>query len=173
MVNSMKSHLKKHVQRVLRHTAQSAGAFAVTLMTSVGIGHAADVPFDGSVDQTCTIQIIQTGILVSTDNGRRLRSNVSAARNALVRVTTNTTGFEVTADQPTSFDTEPTDDVSSAETFAAALRGRTNTIFEWRPSNGLNVGTTDIRVRLLVTKVVPSDAFAAGSYAATVPVRCD
>ncbi|MEO1745660.1 MAG: hypothetical protein AAFR13_03940 [Pseudomonadota bacterium] len=102
------------------------------------VANAQDVEFSGTVNSTCTLTVQQNGILIATDNGRRLRSNTSAGRNGLVQANATSHGFTISAVNPTSFVSQPPADAASPETFAAALRGRLGTIFDWTQSHPIN-----------------------------------
>lgn len=155
--------------RIARTMLAAGGA----LLGATTFAGAADVEFSGDVSTSCTINVTRTGVLVQNANARQLQSQGSGARLGLARVTTTGYGYTLAVEAPTSFDTEPSEDAASPETFTAQMRSGGASSFSWTASQQtLGLGNSNVRVRLTARKPTRT-SFANGDYSATVVLRCE
>jgi hypothetical protein len=128
-----------------------AAAFAAPMQAQ-----AADVLFDATVDNSCTISNVANGEMVQDAAGTEL-SSLGGGTSGSADVTATTTDFDVYTDAPTAWTTEPGS--APATTFVASHSAYT-------PS----VGTSPVTVDLVATAAT---SFPTGAYSATVVLRCE
>ena len=154
----------------------AAVAFVVVPMQASAV--TADIPFNGTVTHTCTINVTGGGIMVA-DAGFQNLSSLGAGGNAgTAEVVATGNGFDVSIDVPTAFSSEPAADLTG-ETFAASYTTTGATSVTGSATGGnnsgaenLNNGTTNVAVDLTASKA-GADVFEAGAYDAVVVLRCE
>ncbi len=138
-----------------------AQAFAVT----------GNVIFNGSVNNTCAITIVDAGILATNVGQTQLSSTNAGGQAGTATLATTSTAYSVTVNAPTAFDTQPA--TAGTSTFAASYgtTGATVLAAGQTTLRPLSVGTTTVAVNMTATKV--TGAYPTGTYAATVVLRCE
>jgi hypothetical protein len=132
-------------------------AIAAAVLVGSVQAQAANVEFSATVDNSCTIDNVTNGSLVQDAAGTTLSSTATGGASGSVDVTATTTDFDVYADAPTAWDSEPAS--TPTTTFTASHDGYTPT-----------VGTIPVTVDL---EASAATSFPTGSYSATVVVRCE
>ena len=149
-------------------------ATAAMLLVSAQSATAAtgDIPFNGAVTGTCTINVQNGGALGVRNDLRVLNSANFGGSPGRADVVATLNTLQISVDQPTAFDSQPVDDTAPND-FLATYRvtGATNIARTANPAS-LSAGTNRVRVHLRVRKG-PGETFAAGNYAATVVLRCE
>ncbi len=152
-------------------------AFAAIAAASLASGSAnaatGNIPFNGSVSNTCVITVGGSGTLAASTDFTILGSQQTGGAAGTASVLATGAGFSLSADAPTSFSTAP-------------ATGNTNVVFEANYSaTGANTiaqtdgatptalarGTNAVTINMSGTKT--SGTFEAGSYSATVVLRCE
>lgn len=131
----------------------------------------ADIPFNGNIADTCAITVVSSGTITPNGDYSQLSSNNPGGVAGAATIMATGTGWEVSADAPTSFSSEP---VPTTSTFAATydLTGaNTASNVPGATLTALNNGVTNVSVDLTATH--PSGSYQAGLYAATVVLRCE
>ncbi len=132
----------------------------------------ANIPFNGTVADTCVITVGTSGTVTPNAGYTQLSSNNAggAAGTASVLATGGTQN--VSAAAPAAWTTAPAS--AAGTTFAATydLAGATTaTGVAGATTTNLNAGTTTVAVDLTATH--PSATFEAGTYAAVVVLTCE
>ncbi|MEM1380535.1 MAG: hypothetical protein AAGH41_07920 [Pseudomonadota bacterium] len=154
------------LKRLVLPTALSA------LSTGTAMAQTADVLFNGTVGDACTVVADTNGTLALNGTSTVLASTETGGAAGTATVTTNNTTFTIEIDAISAFTTGPADadlntvfattyDASGATT-ATGVTGTTQT--------SLGQGVTTLSVDAEATKT--SGTFSAGSYQLTATVRC-
>ncbi len=138
-------------------------AFAVT----------GNIPFNGTVTDTCIITVGSAGTIMPNAGYTVLGSTQPGGAPGTATILATGSGFTVSADAPSSWGTAPSS--ASAAVFATtySLSGA-NTASNVAGATGTALtafGTTNASVNLTAT--LPSGTYEAGTYAATVVLRCE
>lgn len=155
----------------MKKTLLIAGAFAV-LAPAQAFAVAADVPFNGTVNTSCTIDVGTSGTLVANGDATVLSSKLAGGAAGTAAVTTNSNNFDLSVANPTAFATVPTgfaDPVNFVAEFTAA-GATTATAIPAGPGVSLSSGITNVSVDLVATNTVAS--FINGAYVANVTLTC-
>jgi hypothetical protein len=133
-----------------------------------------DIQFDGSVTHTCAITVTQSGTLDPRNNFTRLTSRSGPGIPGRANVVASGSGFTLSVDPSTSFDTEPAAD-TSPETFRAWHRSNGATFYTaTQAPAAINAGNNRVRIHMDARKINGSgNVFEAGNYSATVILRCE
>lgn len=131
-----------------------------------------NIPFNGSVTDTCMITVGNPGTIMPNAGYTALSSKESGGVAGTAQILTTGNAYAVTAEAPSSWTSAPTS--AAAATFAAEydLSGA-NTASNVAGGTGTTLahGTTDVSVDLTAT--LPSGTYESGTYAATVVLRCE
>ena len=147
-------------------------AAAAVAVSGTAIAATGNVPFNGTVTDTCIVTVGSPGTIAPNTGYTVLGSKEAggAAGTATILATGN--AFNLTAEAPSAWTAAPAS--ASAATFAAEydLSGA-NTASNVAGGTGttLAFGTTNVSVDLTAT--LPTGTYEAGTYAATVTVRCE
>ena len=133
-----------------------------------------NIPFSGTVTGACVINVGANGVMAATTDLQTFGSTVTGGSAGTASVLSNGGGFNLFVNPVTSFDNEPVADVASTETFTASYgaTGATSAPTGTTGSTPVNAGNTSVTVDLVAVKS-GADVFAAGSYDATVVLRCE
>ena len=131
-----------------------------------------DVPFNGTIVDTCVITVGSGGTITPNSAYTVLSSKEAGGTSGRAALLVTGNSYSVTAEAPTAWSTAPASassatfaseyDLSGANT-AANVTGSTAT----RLANG----TTNVNVDLTAT--LPSGNYEAGNYRAVVVLRCE
>ncbi|MEM7215162.1 MAG: hypothetical protein AAF423_06420 [Pseudomonadota bacterium] len=144
---------------------------AVLLCSGTTPVQSADIPFGGTAQDTCIITVTQAGTLVARNNDRRLTSR-GPGTPGRAQVSASGTGLTLSVDVPTAFDTEPAGD-TTPENFRAWHRSNGATVYGiTQAPEPLNAGVNNVRIHMDARKT-GGNVFQAGSYSATVVLRCE
>ncbi len=130
-----------------------------------------NIPFNGSVSASCAITVGSSGTITPNATYSELSSANAGGAPGTASILAIGTSWNVSADAPSSFSTEP---VTTASTFSASydLSGVTTAAsVPGSTTTSLGNGTTNVSVNL--TAAHPSGSYQAGTYAATVVLRCE
>ena len=130
-----------------------------------------NIPFNGTIADTCAITVNSSGTITPNATYTQLSSNNPGGAAGTATILATGTGWDVSADAPAAFSTEP---VVTASTFAATYDLSGVTVAATVPgatTTALNSGTTNVAVDLTATH--PTGSYQAGTYAATVVLRCE
>lgn len=131
----------------------------------------ADIPFNGNIADTCAITVVSSGTITPNGDYSELSSTNPGGVAGAATIMATGTGWEVSADAPGSFSSEP---VPTSSTFATTydLSGaNTASNVPGTTLTALNNGVTHVSVDLTATH--PTGSYQAGLYAATVVLRCE
>lgn len=133
----------------------------------------ANIPFSGTVVDSCSITLDANGVLGPRPDYQVINSRVANGGSpGRATVFASASGFTLNYDTPSAFDSQPSAD-TSPETFDVRFRSVGATTFaETDVPQAMNAGSSTVRV-VLIARKAPSDTFAAGSYSATVVLRCE
>ncbi|MFP1633224.1 hypothetical protein ACLB6G_15950 [Zhengella sp. ZM62] len=131
-----------------------------------------NIPFNGSVTDTCVITVGSAGTIMPNTAYTVLSSKEAggAAGTATILATGN--GYSVSADAPSAWSAAPAS--TPATTFAAEydLSGANSaTNVSGNTQTAISHGSTSVNIDL--TASLPSGTYESGTYAATVVLRCE
>ena len=131
-----------------------------------------DIPFNGTIVDTCVITVGSGGTIAPNSAYTVLSSKEAAgsAGKATLLVTGN--AYSVTAEAPAAWSTAPAS--ASSATFASEYDpsgANTAANVPGATATPLANGTTNVDVDL--TAALPSGAYEAGTYRAVVVLRCE
>ncbi|MEM9330853.1 MAG: hypothetical protein AAGA53_05975 [Pseudomonadota bacterium] len=132
-----------------------------------------NIPFTGTVSATCLITVTGGGTLAANAGFTSL-SSVNAGGAAGTANVTSNGAFSVSLDPVTNFDpttTAPNADLNTLFNSSYDLAGANTTTGATGTTALANTGITNVSVDLTATK--SSGVFEAGSYDATVVLRCE
>lgn len=148
---------------------------AAALVPAQAFAATGNIPFNGSVSNTCVITVGSSGTLgVSTDFAT-LGSTQAGGAPGSASVLATGSGFSLSADAPTAWDSAPTTGGSNV-TFASTYSSTGPTVatnVAGTTATALNRGTHNVAINMSATKNVSGETFEAGSYSATVVLRCE
>jgi len=134
-----------------------------------------NIPFNGSVADTCVVTVTGSGTLAASTDFTVLGSEQAGGAAGTATLLTTGGSFSLSADAPASFSSAPAtgnDNVSFAANYSAT---GANTIAQTSGSTAtaLSRGNTNVSINMAATKTVGDETFEAGSYTATVVLRCE
>lgn len=155
--------------------AAAAAFVAVPMQASAVTGN---VPFNGTVTHTCTITVNNGGTMVADAGFQNLGSTIGAGVNGDADIVATGNTFQISIDAPSAFTTQPAAD-TTGETFLASYVATGDTSASGSAAGGsnsgastLSQGSTNVDVDLVASKG-GTDVFEAGTYSATVVLRCE
>lgn len=148
-----------------------AACAIVLLSASPGLSATGNVLFNGSIAATCTLVVNSNGTMTVSTNLQSLSShNAGGSAGSVALVTT---GGVVLSVDPVTTTTVPVADTTATTWTPTYLSTGVHNIAETGSANNLVLpGASVVSVHLAGAKG-GSDTFAAGSYQATVTVRCE
>ncbi|MEX0347310.1 MAG: hypothetical protein AB3N20_20480 [Rhizobiaceae bacterium] len=145
---------------------------AVAVLAPVQANAVTDnIPFNGTIADTCAITVGSSGTITPNAGYTQLSSNNAGGAPGTAVIMATGTGWEVDTVAPAAFSTEP---VVTASTFAVTydLSGATTASnVPGATQTALTNGSTSVSVDLTATH--PTGSYQAGTYAATVVLRCE
>lgn len=147
-------------------------AVFTALVPAAANAQTADVLFDGTVGDSCTVVADTNGTLGLNGDSTVLASTEAGGAAGAATITTNATSFSVSIDAITAFTTGPAD-ADTNTTFATtydASGATTASGVDGGTSTSLGNGVTTLAVNASATKSVGT--FSAGTYQLTATVRC-
>jgi len=150
-------------------------AFAVSALASgrsaLAAGDAKGVTFDATVAAACTLAVNSNGTMVASADLGTLSSKLAGGSAAALTLST-TGGVDLSVD-PVTMVTVPAGDVTATTWTPTYSASGAHTVAETGTTTALATpGISTVSVNLVGAKG-GSDRFAAGSYQATVTVRCE
>jgi hypothetical protein len=131
----------------------------------------ANVQFDAQVNNTCSIQVNQAGLLTANVGQTVLSSTNVGGSSGLADITTTSNSFGVSIAQPTAFTTAPGGGGTNVNFAATYSTAGATTIASTNSANPLLTGVTNVSVDMSATKTTGS--FPTGTYAAVVVLTCE
>jgi hypothetical protein len=131
----------------------------------------ANVQFDAQVNNTCSIQVNQAGLLTANVGQTVLSSTNVGGSSGLADITTTSNSFGVSIAQPTAFTTAPAGGGTNVNFAATYSTAGATTIASTNSANPLLTGVTNVSVDMSATKTTGS--FPTGTYAAVVVLTCE
>lgn len=131
-----------------------------------------DVPFEGTIVDTCVITVGSGGTITPNSAYNVLSSKEAGGSSGRAALLVTGDSYSVTAEAPTAWSVAPAS--ASSATFAAEydLAGaNTASNVAGATATQLANGTTNVNVDLTAT--LPSGAYEAGNYRAVVVLRCE
>lgn len=143
-------------------------------MASTGTNAATGtVSFTGTVLSLCSLAVSSPGIIAPDSSYYELSSDYSGGTNGTVLAVTTGTGYSISTEAPSSFQSAPSGgnsnvsfDTSYSATGVTSIPLTVGTI-----ETQLNVGLSTVAVHLSASK--SDGTFPAGAYTAEVVVRCE
>lgn len=134
-------------------------AFAVT----------GNVIFNGDISNTCSITIVDAGILAANVGQTQMSSENTGGQAGTATIVTTSANYAISLNAPTAFNAgSPV----APSTFAAKYSTTgASTYSNQTGSNPLAAGTSNVAVHLAANKTTGS--FPTGTYSATVVLRCE
>lgn len=130
------------------------------------------VIFDGTVDPSCTLSVTQNGRMTVNAALNNLSSKNAGGQAGLVSLST-TGGVTLSVDASVGALTAPAGDTAPTTWTPSYATAGTHPFSDGTASNTLaGAGSDTVTVHLTGTKA-GSNVFAAGTYQATVTVRCE
>lgn len=120
---------------------------------------AADVEFNATVDNSCTISNVVNGTLAQNASASVLSSTEAGGSAGSADITATTDTYSVSVANPADWDASPAG--APTTTFAASLAA------PYTPT----IGTVPVSVELAATAA--SGSFPTGAYTATVVLTCE
>lgn len=154
----------------------AAAAFVAVPMQANAVTEG--VPFEGTVTSTCIINVNNGGTLVADAGFQNLSSSLAGGIAGDADIIATGNGYNVSIDVPANFSTEPATDLTtetlsgSFSTTGASSVSGSATGGNSSANQSLSNGTTDVTVNLAASKT-GSDVFVAGTYEATITLRCE
>lgn len=163
------------MNKLAKYAAVAALASAAVLPATVAGAATGNIPFGGSVANTCVINVGASGVLAVNGTFDVLGSQQAGGSAGTAQVLATGTGFSLSADAPAAFSTAP-------------ATGNTNVSFEANYSStgannipqtdgatltALARGMNDVNINMSGTKTVAGETFESGAYSATVVLRCE
>ena len=131
----------------------------------------AGVQFEATVSPVCTLTVTDNGLMVVSSDLRTLSSGLAGGDAGVVSLST-TGGVTISVD-PVTLVTPPAGDATTTTWTPTYLLSGTHSVGATGVATPLpDAGASTVSVNLEGTKS-GSDTFAAGSYQATVTVRCE
>ncbi len=152
-------------------------AGAVALMTVPMHVNAAtgNIPFNGSVADTCVVTVTGSGTLAASTDFSVLGSEEAGGAAGTATLLTTGSSFSLSADAPASFSSAPATGNTNVNFEANYAATGANTIAktDGATATALTRGNTNVTINMSGTKSVSGETFEAGSYTATVVLRCE
>ncbi|MBG1232239.1 hypothetical protein [Aestuariivirga litoralis] len=133
-------------------------------------GSSADAIFNGQVADTCVLAAGTAGTLTSAADFKKLSSSNAGGASASVNAMATSSNYTIKTIAPTSFSVGDSSNVAFATQYN--VNGATSAYqVPGATATKLNAGNSQIAVNLDAAKA--SGTFPAGTYTATVTVRCE
>lgn len=153
----------------------AAATTIAAVITPIQVNANVNIPFNGSVASSCIITVGSSGTLAANTDFTVLSSEETGGAAGTATILATGGGFSIRADAPASFSSGPTS-ANDNVTFAAnyAVTGA-NTIAKTDGGTAtvLNRGASNVSINMSGTKNGAGESFEAGTYAATVVLRCE
>jgi hypothetical protein len=153
----------------------AAASVAALLVPASAFAATGNIPFSGSVANTCVITVGSSGTLGVSADFATLGSSQAGGAAGSANVLATGAGFNLSADAPSAWDSAPATggtNVSFSSTYSAtgattipSTNGATLT--------ALNAGNHSVAIGMAAQKTVLGETFVSGSYDATVVLRCE
>ena len=154
------------MKNLIKLSAFSLALIPIQLHAATG-----NVPFNGSITASCTITVSNPGSLGVNAGSTVLGSSEAGGTSSVAQVVATGTGYSLSTDALSAFSTFPTTGGDNV-TFATSFSGSgANTMSNVSSASLTTAGVTNVTVDMQATK--SSGVFVAGSYAATVILRCE
>ncbi|MEM9422771.1 MAG: hypothetical protein AAF986_09745, partial [Pseudomonadota bacterium] len=149
-----------------------SGGITAIMFGGVSFAQTADVTFNGSISDSCTVVADSPGTLAVNTTNTELGSSLAGGAAGAATVTASASTYEVTVDAPSSFDTAPagSDTNTTFATTYDASGATTATGVAGSTATALGAGVTTLAVGASATK--SSGIYESGSYSLTTTVRC-
>lgn len=146
---------------------------AVAVLAPVQLNAATqNIPFNGTVADTCVITMGSNGTIVPNAGYTQLSSTFAGGAAGTATILATGGGQNVSATAPASFSAAPGSAAGSTFTATYDLSGATTALgVAGATTTNLNAGSTNVAVDL--TAAHPSGTFEAGTYTATVVLTCE
>lgn len=157
----------------MKNLIKAVGVAAVVLVPVQASAATGNIPFNGSVANTCIITVNGSGTLAASTDFTVLGSEEAGGAAGTATLLTTGAGFSLSADAPASFSTAPATGNTNVTFEANYSATGANTIAQTdgATATSLNRGSTDVNINMSGTKT--SGTFEAGTYGATVVLRCE
>ena len=132
-----------------------------------------DIPFSGTVNDSCIINIGDSGTLVANTDLDVLGSKVAGGSAGTAEVLVTGGNYTIGVTAPATFTTAPTTGNDNISIVAEYAVSGANNIPETTGDETLNRGRSDVTINMTATKTVANEVFESGDYDATVVLRCD
>ena len=159
----------------MKKVSAFAAAMFVALTPIQANSATGNIPFSGSVSNSCVITVGTSGALAASTDYTVLSSTETGGAAGTATILTTGSGFSLSADAPTSFSAAPAtgnDNVSFAASYAATGANTIPTT-DGGTATPLSRGSSAITINMSGTKSVGGETFESGTYAATVVLRCE
>ncbi|MFB9982859.1 hypothetical protein ACFSQQ_26390 [Mesorhizobium kowhaii] len=151
--------------------AAFGAALLVTCIDQTALATTQNVIFNGTITATCTLVVVTNGTMTVSPDLQSLSSHNSGGSAGTVTLTT-TGGVSLSVD-PVTTTSAPAADVTATTWTPTYSASGAHTVAETGSASSLTApGASLVSVNLAGTKG-GSNRFAAGSYQATVTVRCE
>jgi hypothetical protein len=151
--------------------AAFGAALLVTCIDQTALATTQNVIFNGTITATCTLVVATNGTMTVSPDLQSLSSHNSGGSAGTVTLTT-TGGVSLSVD-PVTTTSAPAADVTATTWTPTYSASGAHTVAETGSASSLTApGASLVSVNLAGTKG-GSNRFAAGSYQATVTVRCE
>jgi hypothetical protein len=134
-----------------------------------------NIPFSGSVSNSCIITVGAPGILAASTDFTVVGSEEASGSAGTATILTTGAGYSLMADAPLSFSAAPptgNDNVTFEANYSvtgANIIPQT----DGATSSPLQRGNSSVSINMSGTKNVIGETFEEGTYAATVLLRCE
>ncbi len=134
-----------------------------------------NIPFGGSVGNTCVITVGPTGVLAASADFTVLGSEEAGGSAGTAQVLATGAGYALSADAPAGFASFPATGNTNVTFEANYSSTGANTIAQTDggTATALGRGMNTVTVNMSGTKNVVGETFAAGAYTAVVILRCE
>lgn len=154
----------------MKKLALMGAAAAMALVPFQAQAVTGDIPFNGTVADTCTITAIGSGTLDSNTAFSEIGSGHGSGASGSAVITTNATTFDVGVDAPTAWGSSPAGTPVTSFTAEYSTSGA-NTIATTSADTSLSAaGVTNVTVDMNAST---AGAFPSGTYSAIVVLRCE
>ncbi len=161
------------MNKYVKYAAIAALVSAATVPASVAGAATGDVPFNGTVSAECVVNVGSAGILTVNGTYDVLGSQQAGGAAGTATILATDASFSISADAPAAWDSSPAGGGTSVTFGANYSTSGATTIAQTNGTiaTALNQGNTAVNVNMDGTK--SAGIFPAGSYAATVVLRCE
>ncbi len=148
------------------------GVVALALVPFHAQAATGNIPFSGAVADTCVITVGAPGTLGANTGFTTLGSEEAGGVAGTASVLATGTGFDLSADAPTAWDSAPAGGATSVTWAANYASAGANTIAQTggaTTTNLANIGVNNVTIHMSGTK--GSGVLPTGSYSANVVLR--